>query len=280
MQKNMSEKNILILGGNGKTGRRVAQRLIRLGKSIRIGSRKGDPVFDWEKPVTWEAALKGINSVYITFQPDLAVPSAVSLIEKFTTAAVKNGVQKMVLLSGRGEKEAQKCEQIVMNSGADWTIVRSDWFNQNFSESFFLDPIKAGHVALPRAEALIPFVDNDDIADVVVETLLDDKHIGQIYELTGPHLLTFKEVTAEISKVTGRDIQFHSVSMEEYTNMLREFQVPEDFIWLVKYLFTEVLDGRNSTITNDIEKVLGRKAKDFTNYARETVTTGVWASLN
>ena len=130
------------------------------------------------------------------------------------------------------------------------------------------------------AEALIPFVDNDDIADVVVEALLDDKHIGQIYELTGPHLLTFKEVTAEISKVTGRDIQFHSISMEEYTNMLREFQVPENFIWLVKYLFTEVLDGRNSTITNDIEKVLGRKAKDFTNYARETVTTGVWSSLN
>ena len=276
----MSEKTILILGGTGKTGRRVAQRLTRLGKSIRIGSRNENPAFDWEKPDTWEDALKGINTAYITFQPDLAVPSAVPIIESFTALAVKSGVQKMVLLSGRGEKEAQKCEQIVMNSGADWTIVRSDWFNQNFSESFFLDPIKAGYVALPRAEALIPFVDNDDIADVVVEALLDDKHIGQIYELTGPHLLTFKEVTAEISKVTGRDIQFHSISMEEYTSMLREFQVPEDFIWLVKYLFTEVLDGRNSTITNDIEKVLGRKAKDFTNYARETVTTGVWASLN
>ena len=146
---NMSEKIILILGGTGKTGRRVAQRLTKLGKSIRISSRNGDPAFDWEKPETWEDTLKGINSVYITFQPDLAVPSAVPIIENFTALAVKNGVQKMVLLSGRGEEEAQKCEQIVMNSGADWTIVRSDWFNQNFSESFFLDPIKAGHVALP-----------------------------------------------------------------------------------------------------------------------------------
>ena len=272
----MTENKILVLGGTGKTGRRVAKKLFTLGKDIRIGSRNEDPAFDWEKPETWVDVLNGIDSVYITFQPDLAIPSAVPAIEAFTSLAVEQGIQKMVLLSGRGEKEAQACEQIVMNAGADWTIVRSDWFNQNFSESFFLDPIKAGQVALPRGEALIPFVDIDDIADIVVESLLDDKHIGQVYELTGPRLLTFEQATSEISKVTGRDIQFHSITMEEYTTMLREHHVPEDFIWLVKYLFTEVLDGRNSTITNDVEKVLGRKAKDFADYARETVTTGIW----
>lgn len=182
----------------------------------------------------------------------------------------------MVLLSGRGEKEAQVCEQVVMNAGVDWTIVRASWFNQNFSESFFLDPILAGHVALPRGEALEPFVDADDIADVVVESLLHDMHVGQTYELTGPRLLTFEQVTTEISKVTGRDIKFESLTMDEYTKMLREYQVPEDYIWLINYLFTEVLDGRNSSVTNDIEKVLGRKAKDFAEYARETATTEIW----
>jgi len=182
----------------------------------------------------------------------------------------------MILLSGKGEKEAELCEQVVMNAGADWTIVRASWFNQNFSESFFLDPILAGHVALPRAEALVPYVDVDDIADVVVESLLDNKHVGQTYELTGPRQLTFKQVIEEISKVTGRDIKFESITMDEYTKMLKEYQVPEDYIWLINYLFTEVLVDRNSSVTNDVEKVLGRKAKDFAEYARETATTGIW----
>jgi len=268
--------NILVIGGTGKTGRRVVERLKTRDIPVRIGSRATEPPFDWENSETWAGALDGMGMVYITFQPDLAVPGARKAIEAFTSQAVKSGIGKMVLLSGRGEKEAELCEQVVMNAGTDWTIVRASWFNQNFSESFFLDPILAGHVALPRGEALVPYVDADDIADVVVEALLDDKHIGQIYELTGPRQLTFKQVTEEISKVTGRDIQFSSITMDEYKAMLREYQVPEDYIWLINYLFTEVLVDKNSSVTNDIEKVLGRKAKDFSEYAREKATTGIW----
>jgi uncharacterized protein YbjT (DUF2867 family) len=272
----MEEKKNLVLGGKGKTGSRVAERLTKLGKTIRIGSRSEKPSFNWENKETWVGALEGMDTVYITFQPDLAVPGALKAIEAFTSQAVKAGIQKMVLLSGKGEKEAELCEQVVKNSGVDWTIVRASWFNQNFSESFFLDPILAGHVALPRAEALVPYVDVDDIADVVVESLLDNKHVGQTYELTGPRQLTFKQVTEEISKVTGRDIRFESITMDKYTKMLKEYQVPEDVIWLINYLFTEVLVDRNSGVTNDIEKVLGRKAKDFAEYARETAATGIW----
>ena len=272
----MEEKKILVLGGTGKTGRRVAERLIKFGKTIRIGSRSEKPPFDWENQETWAGALDGMDTVYITYQPDLAVPGARKTIEEFTSQAVKGGIQKMVLLSGKGEKEAELCEQVVMNAGADWTIVRASWFNQNFSESFFLDPILAGHVALPRGEVLVPYVDVEDIADVVVESLLDNRHVGQTYELTGPRQLTFKQVIEEISKVTGRDIKFSSITMDEYTKMLKEYLVPEDYIWLINYLFTEVLIESNSIVTNDIEKVLGRKAKDFAEYARETATTGIW----
>ena len=272
----MKEKKILVLGGKGKTGRKVAEKLANLGKAVRIGSRSENPSFDWDNPQTWASALEAINAVYITFQPDLAIPSAAKTIKEFVAQAVKSRVQKMVLLSGRGEKEAQVCEQLVMNAGVSWTIVRASWFNQNFSESFLLEPILAGHVALPRAGTPEPFVDTDDIADVVVASLLDDKHNGQIYELTGPRLLTFKEVVTEIAKVTGRDIAFESLTTDEYTNLLREHQIPEDYLWLINYLFTEVLDGRNSSITHDIEKVLGRKAKDFAEYAKETATSGIW----
>jgi uncharacterized protein YbjT (DUF2867 family) len=276
MNKLMNDQTILILGGTGKTGRRVAQRLTALGKSIRIGSRNESPAFDWENRATWTNALQGIKSVYITFQPDLAVPGATETIAVFTSLAIKNGIQKLVLLSGRGEQEAQVCEQIVINSGVNYTIVRCDWFNQNFSESFFLDPIRAGYVALPRAETLVPFVDADDIADVVVASLTNEKHSNKVYELTGPRLLTFRKVIEEIAQVTGRTIAFESLTIEAYVAMLREYNVPEDYIWLVNYLFTEALDGRNASTTSDLERVLGRKPKDFSSYVKETAATGVW----
>lgn len=273
----MKDTKILILGGTGKTGRRVAEKLKLLGYSnIRIGSRKESPAFDWENQDTWLDVLEGIETVYITFQPDLAIPSAVETIKKFTSLATNNGITKMILLSGRGEKEAQVCEKIVMSTAINWTIVRASWFNQNFSESVFLEPILNGFVALPRAEAFEPFTDADDIADVVVEAIINDKHKGQIYELTGPRLLTFPQVIEEISKATGRNIEFQSLTLDENVKLLKEYKLPDDYIWLVNYLFTEVLDGRNASVTNDIEKVLGRKAKDFTEFVKETALTGIW----
>lgn len=277
----MKTSKILVLGANGKTGSRVIERLQNNQNiEIKTGSRTAKIPFDWENPETWNAVLTDTDAVYITFQPDLAVPSAVEIIQKFTFLASKLGVQKMVLLSGRGEKEAQICEEIVKNTAKNWTIVRASWFNQNFSESFFLDPILAGFVALPRAEALEPFTDANDIADVVVECLLDDKHNGHTYELTGPELLTFPEAVAIIAKASSKNIQFQALNLEEYTQMLQEYQVPADHIWLINYLFEQVLDGRNSSVTNDIEKVLGRKATDFATYAKEAAKTGIWNTVN
>lgn len=271
------KSNILVIGGTGKTGRKVVERLQALEQNVRIGSRSADPAFDWHDPENWPAVLQGMEKVYVTFQPDLAVPGALDAIEALTRQAVRSGVKKMVLLSGKGEREAELCEQVVIHSGMDYTIIRASWFNQNFSESFFLDPILAGHVALPKPEAKVPYVDTDDIADVAVEVLMNDQHNGQIYQLTGPQLLTFPEVIREIATATGRDIQFTPISLTAYTKMLEEFQVPADYIWLINYLFSEVLDANgNDVVSNDIEKVLGRPPKDFSDYVRETAATGAW----
>ena len=275
------KKKILVLGSNGKTGRRVVERLEQAENiEIRLGSRNEKIPFDWEKSESWQAVLQDIDTIYITFQPDLAIPTAVHTIEQFTNLATASGVQKMVLLSGRGEKEAQLCEEIVKQNAKNWTIVRASWFNQNFSESIFLEPILAGVVALPRAEALEPFTDADDIAEVVTEALLNDNHNGKTYELTGPRLLTFEDAVNEIANASGQKIAFQGMPLEDYIQMLREYQVPEDHIWLINYLFEQVLDGRNATVTSDIEKVLGRKAKDFSAYAKETAKTGIWNTQN
>lgn len=267
---------VLVIGGTGKTGRRVAERLTALGVPVRIGSRNATPAFDWEKPETWTTALEGISAAYITYYPDLAVPGAAEAVGDLARLAVRKGVKRLVLLSGRGEPQAQRAEQMLQASGADWTIVRASWFMQNFSESMLLGPILAGEMALPVSSVREPFIHADDIADVVTASLNDDRHIGQLYEVTGPRMLTFAEAAGEIATATGRAIDYRTITPEEFMQGLEQEQVPADIAALVNELFTVVLDGRNEYVTDGIQKALGRKPRDFADYARETAATGIW----
>jgi uncharacterized protein YbjT (DUF2867 family) len=164
----------LILSGTGKTGRRIAQRMQARGLSVRIGSRSGEPPFDWEDRSTWEPALDGATAAYVSFYPDIAVPGAPDAIAAFAELAVAGGTRRLVLLSGRGEEEAPRAERAVQASGAEWTIVRCSWFMQNFSESFLRDPILAGQVSLPVGDVPEPFVDVEDIADIATEAAAAD----------------------------------------------------------------------------------------------------------
>jgi len=269
--------SILVLGGTGKTGRRIAEQLIQLGYEPRIGSRRADIPFDWNDSDTWLPALRGVNSVYISYQPDLAVPGAVETVQAFTDMAVSCGVQKLVLLSGRGEDEAERGEQVIKASGVNWTILRASWFAQNFSESFLLDAVLSGEIALPVADIGEPFIDVDDIADVAVAALTQTGHAGQLYELSGPRLLTFADIADEIATASGRPVRFVQTTAQQYEETLKQHGIDEDFMALVMYLLTSVLDGRNAYVTDGVQRALGREPRDFSDYARDTAATGVWA---
>jgi uncharacterized protein YbjT (DUF2867 family) len=272
-----NQSNILVIGATGKTGRKVVEGLKQQNHNVRLGSRNNNPSFDWNDPSTWSNALAGMDKVYITYYPDLAVPGALEAVKALTEEAKKAGVKKAVLLSGKGEKEAERCEQAVANSGLDYTLVRASWFNQNFSEGAFLEPILAGNVALPMPHTKIPFVDTTDIAEVVVEVLLDESHNGKTYEITGPRTLTFEEAIKEIATAADRHIQYQAVSLETYKSMMQSAGLPPDYIWLLDYLFREVLGNeKNQVVTSDVEKVLGRKATDFKQYVQETMRTKIW----
>jgi uncharacterized protein YbjT (DUF2867 family) len=276
--KNDRENTTLVLGGTGKTGRRVVERLVARGVPTRVGSRSGRPPFDWEDRSTWAPALEGASSAYVSYAPDLAVPGALEAIEAFAALAVESGTRRLVLMSGRGEEEAQRAERALQESGAEWTIVRCSWFMQNFSESVFLEPVLAGELALPADEKADPFVDADDIADVAVAALTEDGHEGQLYELTGPRLLTFADAVEEIERASGRPVRYVPIPMEAFAAALGEQEVPADVVGLLRYLFTDVL-GNNAYLSDGVQRALGREPRDFRDYARDTAATGVWSSV-
>jgi uncharacterized protein YbjT (DUF2867 family) len=269
------EKPILVLGATGKTGRRVLERLTARGLPTRAGARSGNPRFDWDDRSTWEPVLDGVGSVYLQHYLD-ALPGSAELLGSFAELAVANGIPRIVHLSGRGEPEAEDAAEAVRDAGAEVTTLRSTWFSQNFSESYFRDGLLAGELALPAGNTPEPFVDADDIADIAVAALTDDGHVGKAYELTGPRLLTFADAVGEIAQATGREIRYAPVSIEEFAAGLDDQAVPSDWIELLVYLFGEVLDGRNAHLADGVQQALGRAPRDFAAYARGAATTGVW----
>ncbi len=266
----------LVIGGTGKVGRRITEKLRSADIDVRVGSRSEQPAFDWHDPATWDAALDGVSAAYIAYLPDLVVPGAEAAIRAFTDLAVAKGVQRLVLLSGRGEEEGYGCERIVQEAGVEWTIIRAGWFMQNFTEGDFEPMVREGVIALPARDIAEPFVDVDDIADVAVAALTEDGHDGELYEVTGPRAMTFNELAAEISSATGRDVAFHRVPMATLAPELAKAGVPGEVIWLMDYLFGTVLDGRNSSPTDGVQRALGRAPTDFAVFAKRAVDSGAW----
>lgn len=272
----MTDHPVLIIGAGGKTGGRVDARLRAQGIATRPVSRSTAIPFDWERPGTWDAALEGVTRAYVTYQPDLSVESAAQSIAGLAAAAHRKGVRHIVLLSGRNEPGAQRAEAALQASGVDWTIVRASWFNQNFSEGYLLDSVLAGEVALPAGDVPEPFIDADDIADIVAAALTGNRHRNQLYEVTGPRLLTFAQAVAEIAAATGRPIRYTQISHADFLAGVRQTGIPEEYIGLLDELFSVVLDGRSSQVVDGVEQALGRPARDFADYARDVAASGAW----
>ncbi len=263
--------NYLVIGATGKTGVRVYNKLTSLGLNVKGASRNGEVHFDWRAPETWGPSLTGVDSVYLTYYPDLAIPEAPEDIEKFCALATTKGVKHITLLSGRGEPAAQVCENIIQTSGLSWTVVRASWFNQNFSEGMFRDYIDAGTIALPVGEMTEPFIDVNDICDVVVASLLDNKHSGNLYEVTGPELLSFAQLAQTFTDVLHRPVTFSQISQDDFVATLQSHGADPKAIEMLTYLFTEVLDGRNEYVADGVQRALGRPARNFKGFVEDNL---------
>ncbi|MEV8017026.1 NAD(P)H-binding protein [Streptomyces sp. NPDC086554] len=271
-------KTVLVTGASGKTGRRVAEAADAAGFTVRAASRSGAVRFDWYDPTTWEEALRGADAAYLAYQPDVGAPGAGDAVGALARQAVALGVRRIVLLSARGEDQAEPAERAVRESGAQWTVVRASWFAQNLSEGPLLDGMRAGELVFPAGEVLEPFIDTRDIADVVVAVLgaADDRYAGQVVEVSGGRLLSFRDAVAEISAAAGREIRYVPVSAREYGGALAEYGVPAEEAEFLIELFETNLDGRNAYLSEGVQRILGRAPRDFADFAREHAELGVW----
>lgn len=272
------QRRIVIVGGLGKTGRRIFERLRARGIDAYTVSRSSEPAFDWMDRSTWPLALRGATAAYVAYQPDLALPRAADDISLLARIAADVGVEHMVLLSGRGEAGARRSEERLRRAPLDHTILRASWFAENFSEGSFLRGIIAGDLALPADQVPEPFVSVDDIADAAVEALCDPAHLNRTYEITGPRSLRFADAVAEIAAASGRSIRYRTVTAHEFLSGLREAGMTDDAVWLMEDLFTRTLDGRNEKVAGDAERILGRKPIDFSDYVRQAGLEGVWTA--
>jgi len=272
----MQDSPILIIGKNGKTGRRVEQLLRELGYPTRAVSRSTSPAFDWQDQGTWRDAIQGTRAAYITFHPDLAIPAAEQTIRDFVSLATELGLEHLVLLSGRGEDGARRAELALEQGGVDWNVVRASWFMQNFSENFMIEGILNGELMLPAGDMVEPFIDVDDIAEVAVAALTRPALRNRVFEVSGPRAMTFAECVAAISEAAGYPVKYTQIPIDSFIAGLQNQGAPDPLLWLMRELFTVVFDGRNAQPTSGVEQALGRPATDFNDYVQKAAASGAW----
>lgn len=281
-----SLSDVLVLGGTGKTGRRVVRKLRDTGTArVRAASRSGEVTFDWTVPATWEPALSGASAVYLVSPEDPA------LVGEFVATAVRAGVRRFVALSGHGTDTAVAAgtagegfgrgmlagEEAVRGSGAEWTIIRPSNFFQNFDEDLWLAPLKAGRLALPIGAMPEPFVDAEDVAEVAAAVLIGEGHAGRTYELTGPRALTFAEATETIARAAGRPIRYEELTPAAYRTELLGQGWPEAMADLLGGMFAVHRAGHTTALGDGVQQVLDREPADLAVWAREVAAKGTWA---
>ncbi|MFF3482582.1 NAD(P)H-binding protein [Streptomyces sp. NPDC002701] len=276
MTQNTRNGTLLVTGASGKTGRRVAEAAKAAGFRVRAASRGGEVRFDWYDSSTWDAALRGADAAYLAYAPDIGAPGAAGNVAAFARRAQELGVRRLVLLSARGERQAEPTERALRESGAEWTVVQADWFFQNFSEGLLLEGVRGGEFVFPAGEVPVAFIDTRDLAEVVVRALTDASYVGRTLEITGARLLSFGKAVAEISAAAGREIRYVPVPTKEYGAILAGFGLPAEEVAFMEEVFDGLLDGRGARTTDVVRQVLGRAPRDFADFAAEHAAAGVW----
>jgi len=275
----ISINSTVVIGSTGMTGRRLVPKLAAKGVTVRATSRKptaNQVLFDWANPETYDAALRGTDSVFLITPAMVEDPS--DMVSNFLDHAKERGVRRIVLLASmglefsheNGTSGRHKVESLVKNSPFEWVVLRSGGFSQNFSESFLLPGIlHANMIATATGDGATAFVDVEDIAEVATLAMLQTDMAGSTFTLTGPFALTFEEAARKISGVAGRTISYTRLSSEEFRNVLHGAGVPAEFASVLVQDQEAIRAGEGARVSEDIPKLLNREARSFETFVAE-----------
>lgn len=272
---------VLVLGGSGRTGSLVALQLLGHGVDVRTASRHGsDLYFDWDDPATYGSALAHADRVYLV-TPTMRVRYA-DAVAGFLDRAEATGVQHVTLLStyngdcAPDDIDIAAVEAEVSNRQAfTHSILRPAWVMQNFIDEHL--PIIAGTLAVPSGGSTEAFVDAFDIAAVAAETLRHpETHADARYSLTGPDAITFDEVAATITAVSGQPVTYLDIAQETWIGAAITAGVPAEYAPMLRWLTGAIVAGNGSSPTTEIETVIGRPPTSFRAFAERHAT--VWNS--
>ncbi|WBB93238.1 NAD(P)H-binding protein [Verrucosispora sp. WMMC514] len=267
---------VLITGVRGKTGSPLARLLVKdedvdvLGGSSNPASVDLDGVrptaFSWDVPSGWKAATDGVDAVYLV-RPDRAdAPDLIGALLDETPAQAR-----IVLLSEQdadymgADGWAPRAERAVRDSGHAWTILRPSWFMQVFTDPrFYRDQIADGKLPFSSGGASLAWIDARDIAAVAERALLDEKHAGQVYELTGPESLTLPRTAELLAAAAGRPVALHEMTVDEAVDGTTGFERE-----LFALTFERVRAGSFAEVTEAVERVTGRPARTLPAFLAE-----------
>ncbi|KOV58130.1 NmrA family NAD(P)-binding protein [Streptomyces sp. MMG1121] len=276
---NNATPSALILGGTGRTGSLLAGELTRRGVTSRTASRsRADVRFDWDDPVTHAEALADVDRLYLV-TPTMRV-SYVEQVAAFLDLAQGAGVRHVTYLSAYNADQAPAGIDIAAveadlasRRALTHSILRPAWVMQNFADEHM--PVIDGAITAPSNGGREAFVDAADIVAVAAETLVDpEAHDHATYSLTGPQALTFREVANTIASVSGRPVVHNDIDQEAFLKGAVAAGVPTEFAVMLRWLTDALITGNGATPTGDIEKVTGRAATTFREFAERNA--GAW----
>lgn len=280
---------ILITTPGGKVGHELVQQLTEQQCEIRLASHNPDRIrsifpaaeviaAEIDDPSRLERALEGVDALFLA-SPGVLVSDdkALTPAELWVRAAQRTGVQRLVRLSAAGveysEGQLRQIEQLVEGSGVDWTLLRPNWFMQNYStpstSSMNAAAVRQGILREPAGDARTSYIDTRDIAAVAVQALTQDGHSGQAYTLTGAEALSRHEVAAIFARVLGREVTYQATGEAEMRADMRAAGANEAYVETMSSLYGLACDGATEGLTDTVQRLTGQTPRSFEKFVRD-----------
>jgi len=269
-------------------GHALIEELTRAGEYVRAATRNPsgftvstgvEPVlFDYTDPSTFEAALEGVDRVFL-MEPQPPLGAAHKIMIPFVEAAAR-GMHKIVMMSSLSvefdtQEPLREVESALKRSGAPFVILRPNWFMDNF-HTLWLEPMKqAGIIPLPAADSRSAFIDSRDIAAAAAAAIRGDQFNGRTFALTGPEALGYEDAASTLSKATGRTIQYVPVDDTSFIQSLVDAGLPGDYAQYVTGLFRHTRMGLAAKLSRDVEELTRRTPRTLAQYAQDHASA--WA---